>query len=109
VDNLTTKQERSCGLTAGALRLDLFLKYSRLILRRTLAHEACSRGSILVNGKVAKPARLVQVGDILQWKQKFRTLNYRILRIPAAPPNKKEALPLVELLGLKEVADSNHE
>ena len=109
MDNLTANQERSCELTAAALRLDLFLKYSRLILRRALAQEACSRGSVLVNGKVAKPSRLVQAGDILQWKQKFRVLKYRILRIPTAPPNKKEAPSLVELLGMEEVADLNHE
>mgnify|MGYP002407514838 CR=1 FL=1 len=44
------------------MRLDKFLKISRIIKRRTLANEACSRGRVQVNGKVAKPANEVQAG-----------------------------------------------
>ncbi len=90
---------RACELAPAALRLDLFLKYARLIPRRTLAQEACARGSIRINGRAAKPAHLVQSGDILHWQQKSRTLQYRVLRIPAAPPAKKEAASLVEFIG----------
>ena len=81
----------------SALRLDLFLKRARLIPRRTLAHEACQRGAILVNGQVAKPAKLVQSGDQIQWRQPSRVLTLRITRIPELPPEKKEASSLYEL------------
>lgn len=48
------------------LRLDKYLKVSRLIKRRSLAKEAADRGRILVNSKVAKAATDVQVGDVLE-------------------------------------------
>jgi len=48
------------------MRIDKFLKVSRIIKRRTVAQEACSGGRITVNGKVAKPGTSVKVGDILE-------------------------------------------
>ena len=48
------------------MRLDLFLKETRLIKRRTIAKEFCERGLVLVNEKVAKPAYEVKEGDKLQ-------------------------------------------
>ena len=47
------------------MRLDKYLKVSRLIKRRTLAQEACENGKVTVNGKVAKPSANVKEGDIL--------------------------------------------
>jgi len=47
------------------LRLDKFLKNSRLIKRRTVAKEACVQGRVYINGKVAKPGDEVKVGDII--------------------------------------------
>ena len=47
------------------MRLDKYLKVSRLIKRRTVAAEACSAGKVSVNGKVQKPSYDVKVGDIL--------------------------------------------
>ncbi|MGI6747507.1 MAG: RNA-binding S4 domain-containing protein [Anaerovoracaceae bacterium] len=47
------------------MRIDKFLKNSRLIKRRTIAKEACEQGRILINGKVAKPGSEVDVGDII--------------------------------------------
>jgi ribosomal 50S subunit-recycling heat shock protein len=82
----------------SALRLDLFLKQARLIPRRTLAHEACQRGAILVNGHIAKPAKMIQCGDQIQWRQPSRILTYRVIRIPNFPPGKKEAPSLYELI-----------
>ena len=46
------------------MRLDKFLKVSRIIKRRTVANEACSGGRVSINGKVAKPAADVKEGDI---------------------------------------------
>lgn len=47
------------------MRLDKYLKVSRLIKRRTVANEACDNGRIMVNGKVAKASCEVKVGDII--------------------------------------------
>ena len=47
------------------MRLDKYLKVSRLIKRRTLAKEASDADRVLVNGKAAKPSKEVQVGDII--------------------------------------------
>ena len=48
------------------MRLDKFLKVSRLIKRRTIANEACDAGRILVNGKVVKASYTVKTGDIIE-------------------------------------------
>ena len=47
------------------MRLDKWLKVSRLIKRRTVAQEACDGGRVSVNGVVAKPSREVKVGDVI--------------------------------------------
>jgi ribosomal 50S subunit-recycling heat shock protein len=47
------------------MRLDKYLKVSRLIKRRTLANEACESGRVTVNGKTAKPGTDVKVGDVI--------------------------------------------
>lgn len=47
------------------MRLDKFLKVSRIIKRRTVANEACDAGRVLINGKPAKASVNVKVGDIL--------------------------------------------
>jgi len=48
------------------MRIDKYLKVSRLIKRRTLANEACEQGRVTINGKVAKPGTEVKVGDIIE-------------------------------------------
>ena len=48
------------------MRLDKYLKVSRLIKRRTVAQEACEAGRVSVNGKVAKPSTTVKIGDIIE-------------------------------------------
>ena len=47
------------------MRLDKYLKVSRIIKRRTVANEACAGGRVTVNDKVAKPGAEVKVGDVL--------------------------------------------
>ena len=47
------------------MRIDKFLKVSRVIKRRTVAQEACDGGRIEINGKVVKPAKEVKVGDVV--------------------------------------------
>ena len=48
------------------MRLDKFLKVSRLIKRRTIANEACDGGRISVNGKVAKASLAIKLGDVIE-------------------------------------------
>ncbi|MCQ2538558.1 MAG: RNA-binding S4 domain-containing protein [Lachnospiraceae bacterium] len=48
------------------MRLDKYLKVSRIIKRRTVANEACDNGRVLINGKVAKASAEVKVGDIIE-------------------------------------------
>ncbi len=47
------------------MRLDKYLKVSRLIKRRTVANEACDTGRVTINGKVAKPSTEVKLGDVI--------------------------------------------
>ena len=58
------------------MRLDKFLKVSRLIKRRTVANEACDAGRVLVNDKPAKASTAVKEGDILEIQ--FGTRNVRV-------------------------------
>ncbi|NLI59318.1 MAG: RNA-binding S4 domain-containing protein [Clostridium sp.] len=48
------------------MRIDKYLKVSRLIKRRTLANEACEQGKVKINGKVVKPGAEVKVGDVVE-------------------------------------------
>lgn len=48
------------------MRIDKFLKVSRIIKRRTIANEACDAGRVLINGKVIKASAEVKVGDIVE-------------------------------------------
>ncbi len=48
------------------MRIDKFLKVSRIIKRRTIANEACSSGRVLVNGNVVKASFTVSVGDVIE-------------------------------------------
>ena len=63
------------------MRLDKYLKVSRIIKRRTVANEACSGGRVTVNGKVAKPGAEVKVGDELTIRFGDRYGKYQILSI----------------------------
>ena len=63
------------------MRLDKYLKVSRLIKRRTVANEACSMGRVTVNDKVAKPATDVKVGDIISVRMGAKRLTAEILLV----------------------------
>ncbi len=63
------------------MRLDKFLKVSRIIKRRTVANEACSGGRVSINGKVAKPAADVKEGDQLEIRFGNRVGKYQILSV----------------------------
>lgn len=63
------------------MRLDKYLKVSRIIKRRTVANEACSGGRVTLNGKVAKPGAEVSVGDVMVIRFGDRYGRYEILSI----------------------------
>ena len=79
-----------------AIRLDLFLKLSRLIPRRSLAKEVCDHGGITVNGVTAKGSRLVHSGDCIEWRQSHRVTCVKVAKIPKTRPGKAEAAALYE-------------
>ena len=64
------------------MRLDKFLKVSRVIKRRTVANEAADNGRVIVNGKIAKPSCDVKVGDIVEIKFGDKTSKFEIINIP---------------------------
>ncbi|BAH05184.1 RNA-binding S4 domain-containing protein [Clostridium kluyveri] len=63
------------------MRLDKYLKVSRIIKRRTIAKEACEGGRVTINGKMAKPSTEVKEGDIIEIKYANRSLKAKILDI----------------------------
>ena len=65
------------------MRLDKFLKVSRIIKRRTVANEACSGGRSTLNGKVAKPGADVKPGDVLTIRFGDHLGRYEVLAVPA--------------------------
>jgi ribosomal 50S subunit-recycling heat shock protein len=82
----------------SSMRLDLFLKQSRLIPRRTLAHQVCSRGSVKVNGQPAKGSKAVRSGDVIEWRHYPKITQVRVVKIPGRVVVKKEATGLYEVL-----------
>ncbi len=63
------------------MRIDKYLKISRIIKRRTIAQEACDGGRVLVNQKVAKPGTDVKVGDIIEIRFGEQLTKYEVLEI----------------------------
>ena len=63
------------------MRLDKYLKVSRLIKRRTVANEACDGGRILVNGKVARASYDVKVGDVIEIQLGSKPVKVKVLQV----------------------------
>ena len=72
------------------MRLDKYLKISRLIKRRTIANEACSAGRVVVNGKVAKASVEVKAGDIIAIQFGDKEVKVEVLEV-AVTMKKDEA------------------
>ena len=80
------------------MRLDKFLKVSRLIKRRTVANEVSESGRIYINGNIAKPAKQLKVGDILTIKYANRDVVVKILNIPSGNVSVQDAPSLYEII-----------
>ena len=63
------------------MRLDKYLKVSRIIKRRTVANEACDGGRVTVNGKVAKAGLEVKVGDVIEIHFSDKTSKYEVVTL----------------------------
>jgi len=80
------------------MRLDLFLKWSRITPRRTLAKEMCDAGRVSVNRSVSRAGREVQIGDTLEIDFPRRWMRVRVRSIPPHSPAKDSAKEMVEIL-----------
>ena len=79
------------------MRLDKFLKVSRLIKRRTVANEACDAGRVLVNGKTAKASVKVKPGDVIEIQFGTRTVKVEVLDLEETT-KKEEAKELLRYI-----------
>ena len=80
------------------MRLDKFLKVSRLIKRRTVANTVSEMGRVLVNGNIAKPAKQLKAGDIIEIEYSNRTEKIQVLIIPSGNVSVQEASSLYKII-----------
>lgn len=92
----------------GSMRLDKFLKVSRVIKRRTVANEACDSGRVIVNGKIAKAGYDVKVGDVVEIKYGEKIIKFKIIAVDAVV-KKSEAAGMVEFFENSARDDSEEE
>jgi ribosomal 50S subunit-recycling heat shock protein len=86
------------------MRLDLFLKASRLCLRRTIAQTICEAGRVSVNGNTAKSSHAVKAGDEITLSGRDKIIRVRVLAIPNTRQiSRKDATTLYELLSEESV------
>lgn len=64
------------------MRLDKYLKNSRLIKRRTIANEACDAGKVQVNGRTARASYDVKPGDVIEIQMGIRPVKVKVLTVP---------------------------
>lgn len=79
------------------MRLDKFLKLSRVIKRRTIANDVCQAGRVTVNGKPAKPSVKLKVGDVVSILFGSGEVKFKVLSLQETV-RKEEAASMYELL-----------
>ena len=79
------------------MRIDKFLKVSRILKRRTVAQEACAEQKVVINGKPAKPSTGVKVGDTVEILYTAGSLKFRVLDIKETV-KKEQAQSLYEVI-----------
>ena len=86
------------------MRLDLFLKLSRLCPRRTVAQKLCDAGIVLLNGRVAKSAHEVKTGDEIMIRKANEEIVARVLSVPASRNvARRDANSLIEIVSRTEL------
>ena len=84
------------------MRLDLFLKLSRLCPRRTVAQQLCDAGFVLLNARPAKSAHAVKVGDEITIRRRDREMVARVLSVPAGRSvSRRDSNQLIEVISEK--------
>ena len=78
------------------MRLDKFLKVTRIIKRRTVANEAADSGRVIINGKVAKPSYDIKINDIIEIKFGDKVSKFKVLKVPEKKV--KDISEIIELL-----------
>lgn len=84
------------------MRLDKFLKVSRIIKRRSVAKEVADKGRIQINGKLAKSSSTLKVGDVLQIQFGNKTLEVKVLALHDST-KKEDASKMYEILSEKRI------
>ena len=79
------------------MRIDKFLKVSRILKRRTVANEACGNGRVLINGKSAKPSHQLKINDLVEIKFSSNPLVFRVLKLDERA-NKDDAESMYEII-----------
>jgi ribosomal 50S subunit-recycling heat shock protein len=80
------------------MRLDLFLKWSRVVLRRTIAKQLCDAGRVAVNQHESGAGRELRVGDTVEIDFPRHWLKFRVLAIPPHAPGKEGAREMIEVI-----------
>ena len=81
------------------MRLDLFLKSSRLVIRRSQAQALCDAGVVLVNGVPAKPSRTIKTGDEVRLPRSGHRLTVRVTALPTTrQTSRADAAGLYEII-----------
>ena len=82
------------------MRLDQYLRASRLVLRRTAAQELCEAGAVNVNGMPARSSRTVRAGDRITIRRRDRALTVRVRTVPETKQvSRAQAPTLYEVVG----------
>ena len=79
------------------MRIDKFLKVSRILKRRTVAGDACKAGNVSVNGRDVKPAYQLKAGDVVELAFAAGSLKFRVLQLKETV-KKDEAAELYEII-----------
>ena len=86
------------------MRLDLFLKLSRLCPRRSVAQQLCDAGFVLLNGRTAKPAHAVNPNDEITVRRRHREMVVRVLSVPESRSvSRRDSNSLVEVISEREL------
>lgn len=86
------------------MRLDMFLKTSRLVLRRSLAQQFCDSGRVKVNGSSAKSSKEIKTGDLIEIKRGKKRTTVKVLTVPTLKQvSKEESAGLFEVMGTEEI------
>ncbi len=90
------------------MRLDLYLKISRLVPRRSLAQEFCDKGLISVNGTRAKSSKEIKPGDEIEIRRKSSSTSVRVLTVPDKKQlSKAEAGTIFEIVSTTPAGDAD--